>query len=209
MTTLDAIARPSGAFSMVAMDQRESLRHMFDLAGRGRPADEVLIDFKVAVAEELGPLRIGLPRRPAVRLRPRPRRRLPAVDAGSSSRSTRSTRRPAAPWRTPLSTSRRSPRSPRVSMALKLLLIWRRDERRPARVALAARFIEVARQNGVLSVLEPVVRAARRRGGNSIRMPRSARPRANCRPCAPTSTRRRCRGPARATRPSSERRVPS
>ncbi|MDF2579985.1 MAG: hypothetical protein K0S49_1564, partial [Microbacterium sp.] len=26
MTTLDAIARPTGAFAMVAMDQRESLR---------------------------------------------------------------------------------------------------------------------------------------------------------------------------------------
>jgi sulfofructosephosphate aldolase len=54
--TLDAIARPSGTFAMVAMDQRESLRHMFDLAGSGRPDDDVLIDFKVAVAEELGPL---------------------------------------------------------------------------------------------------------------------------------------------------------
>ena len=48
--TLDAIARSSGTFAMVAMDQRESLRHMFDLAGRGRPDDDVLIDFKVLLA---------------------------------------------------------------------------------------------------------------------------------------------------------------
>ena len=44
---------------MVAMDQRESLRHMFDLAGAGRPADDVLIRFKLDVAEALGPLASG------------------------------------------------------------------------------------------------------------------------------------------------------
>lgn len=51
---LTPIARDSGALAMVAMDQRESLRHMFDLAGAGRPADEVLVEFKLAVAERLG-----------------------------------------------------------------------------------------------------------------------------------------------------------
>src|SRR3712207_9525609 len=57
--TLDAIARPSGALAMVAMDQRESLRAMFDAAGAGRPEDEVLIRFKLDVAEALGPLSSG------------------------------------------------------------------------------------------------------------------------------------------------------
>src|SRR3712207_4134838 len=57
--TLDAIARPSGALAMVAMDQRESLRAMFDQAGAGRPEDEVLIRFKLDVAEALGPLASG------------------------------------------------------------------------------------------------------------------------------------------------------
>lgn len=56
MTTLDAIARPDGGLAMVAMDQRESLRHMFDVAGRGRPPDETLVDFKRAVASQLGDL---------------------------------------------------------------------------------------------------------------------------------------------------------
>ena len=52
--TLDAIARPSGTFLMVAMDQRESLRTM--LAAHHDDADKArLTRFKVAVAEELGP----------------------------------------------------------------------------------------------------------------------------------------------------------
>jgi sulfofructosephosphate aldolase len=43
--------------------------------------------------------------------------------------------------------------------AIKLLVIWRRDAKREDRVALAERFIAEARDRGVLSVLEPVVRA--------------------------------------------------
>src|SRR3712207_9471149 len=54
--TLDAIARPSGALAMVAMDQRESLRTMYDAAGAGRPADDVLVRFKLDVARALAPL---------------------------------------------------------------------------------------------------------------------------------------------------------
>ncbi|QEW01890.1 hypothetical protein [Microbacterium lushaniae] len=156
--TLNAIARPSGAFAMVAMDQRESLRHMFDTAGRGRPADDVLIDFKVAVAETLGPyasgfladaqygfdaVRAALPSSTGLIL---------AVDAldqadGGPVEDTGLDEGVVA-------------RIPDGVSALKLLVIWRRDGRREARVALAERFIRVAREHGVLSVLEPVVRAA-------------------------------------------------
>jgi sulfofructosephosphate aldolase len=51
---LDAIARPSGAFAMVAMDQRESLRTMFRDAGADRADDAAMTAFKLAVASELG-----------------------------------------------------------------------------------------------------------------------------------------------------------
>ena len=54
MTTLDALARPSGTFLMVAMDQRESLRTMLKEHGHDA-TDERLADFKVAVARELSP----------------------------------------------------------------------------------------------------------------------------------------------------------
>jgi sulfofructosephosphate aldolase len=43
-------------------------------------------------------------------------------------------------------------------VALKLLVIWRDDDRRAHRVETARRFVELARSHGLLSVLEPVVR---------------------------------------------------
>ena len=158
MTTLDAIARPSGTFAMVAMDQRESLRHMFDVAGRGRPADDVLIDFKVAVAEELGPYASGFLADRQFGF-DRVRGALPAstglilaVDALDQA--------DGGPVEDTALDEDAVAAIPDGVDALKLLLIWRRDARRDARVELAARFIETARANGVLSVLEPVVRAA-------------------------------------------------
>src|SRR3954452_11571060 len=53
-TTLDALARPSGTFLMVAMDQRESLRTMLSEHGHDA-SDARLADFKVAVTRELSP----------------------------------------------------------------------------------------------------------------------------------------------------------
>lgn len=51
-TSLVALARPSGAFAMLALDQRESLRTM--LGAAGRPSDDrALTDFKVAAARAL------------------------------------------------------------------------------------------------------------------------------------------------------------
>src|SRR4051812_44293618 len=56
--TLDALARDSGTFLMVAMDQRESLRTM--LADHGHDAtDERMVRFKLAVARELAPYASG------------------------------------------------------------------------------------------------------------------------------------------------------
>lgn len=158
MTTLDAIARPSHTFAMVAMDQRESLRHMFDVAGFGRPDDEALIDFKVAVAEELGPhasgfladRQFGFDRvRAAV---PSSTGLILAVDAleqedGGPVEDTSLDRDALSGI-------------PDQVVALKLLLIWRRDDRREDRVRLADEFVRTARERGLLSVLEPVVRAA-------------------------------------------------
>jgi sulfofructosephosphate aldolase len=46
--------------------------------------------------------------------------------------------------------------------ALKLLVIWRRDEKRQQRVQLVEQFVAEAKARGVLSVLEPVVRATPR-----------------------------------------------
>jgi sulfofructosephosphate aldolase len=50
--TLAALARPSGAFAMLALDQREGLRTMLQSAGR-RSDHRALTEFKVAAARAL------------------------------------------------------------------------------------------------------------------------------------------------------------
>lgn len=158
--TLDAIARPSGGLAMVAMDQRESLRHMFDQAGRGRPDDAVLRDFKRDVATVLGPLasgflidrHYGYPEIIDEGLLPPGCGLILATDA--------LTQAAGGPVE---ETDTDSVVLDELDLtgvsALKLLIIWRRDERRAERVELARRFIRAASDRGLLSVLEPVVRA--------------------------------------------------
>ena len=55
---LDALARPSGTFLMVAMDQRESLRTML-AEHHDDVDDERMVRFKLSVARELGPYASG------------------------------------------------------------------------------------------------------------------------------------------------------
>jgi sulfofructosephosphate aldolase len=148
--TLDALARESGTFAMVAMDQRESLRTM--LSEHGHDAtDERMVAFKIAVARELSPYASGflIDRDYVVAVGPHVRRGLIlAVDelvqeAGSIVEDTSLDETPDLP--------------PDV-VALKLLVIWRDDDRRAERVEMSRRFAELADEHGLLSVLEPVVR---------------------------------------------------
>jgi sulfofructosephosphate aldolase len=155
---LDAIARPSGGLAMVAMDQRESLRHMFDLAGAGRPADDVLIPFKLDVAEALGPLASGflIDRHYGFEA---VRDALPA-ETGLILAADALTQEDGGPVEeTALDEVVLDQTDLAGVSALKLLVIWRRDAKREQRVRLVERFVAECRTRGVLSVLEPVVRA--------------------------------------------------
>lgn len=155
---LDAIARPSGALAMVAMDQRESLRHMFDLAGAGRPSDEVLIRFKLDVAEALGPLASGflIDRHYGFEA---VREVLPA-GTGLILAADDLTQKDGGPVEeTALDEVVLTQTDLDGVAALKLLVIWRRDAKREQRVRLVERFVAECSARGVLSVLEPVVRA--------------------------------------------------
>lgn len=159
--SLGALARESGTLAMVAMDQRESLRTMFDDAGAGRPPDEVLVRFKLAVAEALGQLASGF---------------LIDRELGFDSLRSHGLLPPGCGLILAADALEQEAGGPVLETelddvvtaadfdlsgvaAIKLLVIWRRDERRAARVELARRFVITARDRGVLSVLEPVVRA--------------------------------------------------
>ena len=53
--TLSSIARPSGAFAMLAVDQREAMRGMFEQRQDAAVTDEQLTRFKVAATRILSP----------------------------------------------------------------------------------------------------------------------------------------------------------
>lgn len=155
--TLDALARESGTFLMVAMDQRESLRTM--LAPHHADADDArMIRFKLAVARELGPYASGFlidrhyayDEIVAQRILPPSCGLILAVDAleqppGGIVEDTDLDEGAGGAIREPV-------------VALKLLVIWRDDAGRARRVETSRRFVELARSHGLLSVLEPVVR---------------------------------------------------
>ena len=154
MTTLDTIARPTGTFAMVAMDQRESLRTMFREHGYDA-TDERMARFKESVARELAPHASGflIDGDHLATVEPHvPKGLILAVDvlhqedgAAVEDTSLDEDVRPAA-----------------AVVALKLLVIWRDDHRRDERIELSRRFVQLATSLGLLSVLEPVVRHADR-----------------------------------------------
>lgn len=158
--TLASIARPGGGLAMIAMDQRESLRHMFDLAGAGRPSDAVLEGFKRDVAAELSDLASGfLVDRDFGGMRILADGLLPR-DCGFILAADALTQEDGGPVEeTALDPAALDDATTDGVAAIKLLIIWRRDEKREQRVALAEEFVTAARERGVLSVLEPVVRA--------------------------------------------------
>jgi sulfofructosephosphate aldolase len=148
--TLDALARPTGTFAMVAMDQRESLRTMFRDHGLD-DGDARYARFKATVARELGPLASGflIESGQLATVAPHvPRGLILAVDG-----LVQETGGPVEDTRLDAPAEI----DPRV-VALKLLVIWRDDGRRAERVELARSFVALAARHGLLSVLEPVVR---------------------------------------------------
>ncbi|OJV59635.1 MAG: hypothetical protein BGO38_12590 [Cellulomonas sp. 73-145] len=158
--TLDAIARPSGGLAMVAMDQRESLSTMFDQAGAGRPDRDAIVRFKLDVARALAPLasgflidrHYGFEDMRAGGLLPPGCGLILAADALEQKEG-------GPVEETSLDRVVLDETDLGGVAALKLLVIWRRDAHREQRVALAERFVAAARERGLLSVLEPVVRA--------------------------------------------------
>jgi len=144
------IERANGTYAMVAMDQRESLRTMFREHGHD-DSDERVRLFKTAVARELAPHASGFLIEPdfVADVRPLvPRGLIMAVDLLEQERG-------GIVEDTQLGEIDDVPDG---VVALKLLVIWRDDDRRRERVEMCERFVALAQRHGVLSVLEPVVR---------------------------------------------------
>jgi sulfofructosephosphate aldolase len=158
--TLDALARPSGTFLMVAMDQRESLRTMLKEHGHDA-TDARLAEFKVAVTRELSPHASALlvdseygwfDRITSENLVAPGCGLIMAVDALGQ-----------VPGQIVEDTSLDrgvdvAAAAEKGVVALKLLVIWRDDDRRKDRIEMSHAFADLAHEHGLLAVLEPVVR---------------------------------------------------
>ncbi|GAA2207464.1 aldolase [Nonomuraea monospora] len=156
--TLDLLARPSGGFAMVAMDQRESLRQMFAAALGERVGDERLTSFKLAVAREVGPYASGFLIDQDYGFGQVAAQRM--VSGGLIVAVDRLEQEPDGPVedtgideRVDLVAAREA-----GAVAAKLLLIWRDDERRGRRLEIAAEFVQRCADAGLLSVLEGVAK---------------------------------------------------
>ncbi|MGB3437787.1 MAG: hypothetical protein WBA97_03450 [Actinophytocola sp.] len=161
MTSLTELARPSGGLAMVAMDQRESLRAMLGTHTPAPVPDSDLTKFKIAVARELGAhasgflidRNLGFDEVLAERLLPPSCGLILAADR---------LRHP--PEGGPVvETSFDEAINPvhvreRGVVAMKLLLVWRPDEHRDTRLAMAEEFVRRCAGAGLLSILEGVVR---------------------------------------------------
>jgi sulfofructosephosphate aldolase len=160
MQPLSVLARPSGAFSMVAMDQRESLRTIFREQTDERVDDSTLVDFKVAVARVLSPYASAL-------LVDRPFGLQPTLDAGALDPACalivaddRLVQQPGAPVDDTFLDEELDLAAVAATraVALKLLVIWRDDDQVGRRLAMTRQFIAQARDAGLLSIVEAVVR---------------------------------------------------
>ncbi|HWM02333.1 MAG TPA: hypothetical protein VNP92_08330 [Actinophytocola sp.] len=163
MTDLSDLSRPSGCLAMVAMDQRESLRTMLSEHTDGPVPDDDLVRFKLAVARTAGQhasgflidRTYGFEQVADERLLPDGCGLILAADALRHDVAGG----PVEETRLDDAVDSAAARA-RGAVALKLLVIWRRDADRDARLAMSAEFVRRCSTAGLLSVLEGVVRPA-------------------------------------------------
>jgi sulfofructosephosphate aldolase len=154
---LDRLATETGTFAMVAMDQRESLRAMLGDAGVPDGPEDVLA-FKRAVVETLSPwaTAILLDRDALEGLPARAR----APECGLILAADALTQELGAPVTDTAIEEEvtRELADAHGAEALKLLVIWRPDDRREERIEMVGRFVDRCREWELASVVEGVVR---------------------------------------------------
>ncbi|ELY4662665.1 sulfofructosephosphate aldolase [Cronobacter muytjensii] len=162
---LKDIARPSGGFAMLAVDQREAMRLMFAAAGATSPvADSVLTDFKINAARILSPYASAIlvdrqfcyPQVVEQNAIADSCAMIVAADHFIPGNGI-----PVDSVTLDESIDAQAVRQ-HGGKALKLLVLWRSDEDPGQRLAMVKAFNEKCHAQGLLSIIEPVVRPPRR-----------------------------------------------
>ncbi|WP_105566100.1 aldolase [Microbacterium halophytorum] len=163
-TAIDVLAplrRPSGAFAMLAVDQREALRNMLAERSDGPVTDEDLVDFKLTAARVLTPHASAVLIDRQFALDAAIERG--AVDASCGLIGSADHFEQAHDELVGRVTIDRLVDAVdlkrRGAVALKLLVLWRPDEAPDERIAMTQEFIGICRDAGLASIIEPVSRA--------------------------------------------------
>ena len=148
----------SGGFAMLALDQRESLRRMFLTTDDGAVGDGALRQFKTKATEILSPFASAvLLDRPYAVITERPAGIAPgcglilAADVLDQPEGQGVVNTSLDPLITPEFVERVG------AVALKLLVIWRADDRGDERAELVDSFVALAEECGVASLIEGIV----------------------------------------------------
>ena len=154
-----ALARPSGAFAIVAIDQRESLRTLLTQTSGACVSDDDLVDFKRAVIRSLSVHASAF-------LLDRDYALGPAVAEGgldaACGRIVAADKLIQAPGGavegTELDPSVVDLAVASGATALKLLVLWHPDRGQAQRSRLVADFVDLCRDVGLLSLVDGIVR---------------------------------------------------
>jgi len=163
--TLKDITRPSGGFAMLAVDQREAMRMMFAAAGAPTPVtDGHLTDFKVNAAKILSPYASAILVDQQFCYRQIVEQHAVAKSCAMIVAADEFIPGNGIPVDSVVIDKSVDPQAVKRDggKALKLLVLWRSDEDAQQRLEMVSEFNQLCHSNGLLSIIEPVVRPPRR-----------------------------------------------
>lgn len=162
--TIKDITRASGGFDMLAVDQREAMRLMFAAAGAKTPvADSVLTDFKVNAAKILSPYASAVLLDQQFCYRQAVEQNAVAKSCAMIVAADDFIPGNGIPVDNVVIDKKINAQAVKRdgAKALKLLVLWRSDEDAQQRLDMVKEFNELCHSNGLLSIIEPVVRPPR------------------------------------------------
>jgi sulfofructosephosphate aldolase len=161
---LQQVARPSGAFAMLAVDQREALRAMFDEVQSEPVTDQQLTDFKVMATRVLSPYASGVLVDKQFAFDQVVTAKAVAPTCGLIAAADRFIAGNGE-WVSAVEIDadvEPSDVRDQGAVAMKLLVIHRPDEPASARIEMVEDFVDRCHGAGLLSIIEPVAKAPRR-----------------------------------------------
>ena len=162
MYTLKDITRPSGGFAMLAVDQREAMRLMFAAAGAPVPVtDQHLTDFKVNAAKILSPYASAILVDQQFCYSQIVEQQAVAKSCAMIVAADEFIPGNGIPVDSVVNVDAQAVKRD-GGTALKLLVLWRSDEDPQQRLEMVKAFNTLCHDNGLLSIIEPVVRPPRR-----------------------------------------------